>query len=135
MPFVTLAVLAALAIVFFGLVVWKLHSRRLTPAARGRVLGAWAAAQSHADVVRRIIEADKALDLALRLAGYSGSLGEKLKSAGARFSDLDAVWSAHKLRNRLAHEAHATVDAREADAAMRALKRGIEDLMGFRIDE
>ena len=52
-----------------------------------------------------IIEADIVLDETLKQAGYSGvSLGERLKSISpAQLSSLDDAWTAHKVRNQIAH--------------------------------
>ncbi len=52
-----------------------------------------------------IIEADILLDETLSNAGYVGhSIGEKLKSANPQsFTTLQDAWSAHKIRNEIAH--------------------------------
>lgn len=52
-----------------------------------------------------IIEADKLLDRALKELGFPGeTMGDRLKSAASRLGSKDAVWDAHRLRNRLVHE-------------------------------
>lgn len=52
-----------------------------------------------------IIEADVMLQELLESRGYPGNtVGEKLKSASPKsFQTLDAAWSAHKVRNQVAH--------------------------------
>ena len=75
-----------------------------------------------------ILEADKLLDEALKLKGYSGSLGEKLKKSSPLFSDLNGTWSAHKLRNRLAHELNAKISSSQAQTALNQFKRALKDL-------
>ena len=52
-----------------------------------------------------IIEADIMLEEVLDAAGYAGtSVGEKLKSASPTvFTTLDQAWSAHLVRNKIAH--------------------------------
>jgi hypothetical protein len=35
--------------------------------------------------------------------GYAGTVGDQLKAKPRVISNLDAVWSLHKLRNKLAH--------------------------------
>lgn len=115
----------------FGLMGWmflKLRKRGLKPASRAKVSAAWKHAVSIPDPVRRVMEADKVLDLALSELGFSGHLGDKLKKAGARFSDIDGVWRAHKLRNTLAHETGAHVSDAQAAAALRSFERAIGDL-------
>lgn len=52
-----------------------------------------------------VMEADKLLDHALKEWRLSGeTMSDRMKAAGKLMGDEDAVWSAHKLRNRLAHE-------------------------------
>ena len=67
------------------------------------------------------------MDYALKKHGFEGSLGEKLKKAGPRFNDLNAVWSAHKLRNRIAHEL-SEINKEEAKRALKQFKRALNDL-------
>ncbi|MFH1218680.1 MAG: hypothetical protein V1679_02465 [Candidatus Peregrinibacteria bacterium] len=81
----------------------------------------------HNDPKNAVMDADKILDYALLRRGFEGSLGEKLKKAGPRFSDLNGVWSAHKLRNRIAHEM-GNISKDEAKKALGGFKRGLNDL-------
>lgn len=74
-----------------------------------------------------ILDADKLLDYVLSKKGFEGTLGEKLKRAGARFFDLDSVWNAHKLRNRVAHEL-GDINRDEAKRALGWFKRALNDL-------
>lgn len=55
--------------------------------------------------ISAIIEADKALEFVLRAKGFSGSFQDKMRRAEGLFSKPQAVWDAHKLRNKCAHEA------------------------------
>lgn len=75
-----------------------------------------------------ILEADKLLDFALKKCGFSGSLGEKLKKAPALFTDINGVWSAHKLRNRIAHEIDHKLSSFETKNAINNFKKAIQDL-------
>lgn len=76
-----------------------------------------------------VIEADKLLDLALKKRGFSGqTMGERMKSASASWSDANAVWRAHKLRNQLAHEHNVKVDYRQARTALASIRQGLRDL-------
>lgn len=120
--------LILVAIIVIALVFWKIRSRKLSGSSKKRVVQAWQNALSLQDAVRRIMEADAVLDLALKELGFQGSLGEKLQKAGARFKDVDAVWRAHKLRNRVAHEAGVNISDREVDIAMKAFERALDDL-------
>ncbi len=74
-----------------------------------------------------IIDADKLLDYTLKVRGYQGPLGEKLKKAGPLFSDRNGVWSAHKLRNRVAHEL-GDIKKSEVKSALKGFKRALNDL-------
>ena len=71
---------------------------------------------------------DTVLDLALGELGFGGSLGDKLKKAGPRLPNIQAVWEAHKLRNRLAHEHDADVTPAEIDRAVRVLEHAVRTL-------
>lgn len=76
-----------------------------------------------------IISADKLLDTALRERGVRGeTMGERLKGAKGIVGNIDAVWRAHKLRNRIAHEDSVTVTKRQASEALKIFKRALTDL-------
>ncbi len=74
-----------------------------------------------------VLDADKLFDYALKKNGFTGSVAEKLKVAGPRFSDLNGVWRAHKLRNKVAHEL-GDIHPDDAKSALTAFKRGLNDL-------
>lgn len=79
-----------------------------------------------------IIDADKLLDVALRKHHFKGrTMGERLVSAQRLLSDNDAVWYAHKLRNRLVHEPHVKLKKKEAQTALAGFKQGLKDLGAF----
>lgn len=71
----------------------------------------WQSVQTHLesenpnDWKLAIIEADVLLERMLEKAGYAGTtVGEKLKSASMRsFATLDDAWTAHRVRNQIAH--------------------------------
>ncbi|MDD4351772.1 MAG: hypothetical protein PHU71_02205 [Candidatus Gracilibacteria bacterium] len=75
-----------------------------------------------------VLEADKLLDHALSKLGKSGNLGDKLKKHSSLFSDLNGLWSAHKLRNRIAHELDYEPAAQEGKRALQQFKRALKDL-------
>lgn len=79
-----------------------------------------------------IIDADKLLDEALKKSHMRGkTTGERLVSAQRMISDNDAVWYAHKLRNRLVHEPHVRLKKNEARNALAGFKQGLRDLGAF----
>lgn len=82
-----------------------------------------------ATYVTTIIEGDKLLDKALIEMGIPGkTMGDRLKRAGSRFTDENAVWRAHKLRNVVAHETDVEVGYKQAAGALLAFKQGLKDL-------
>ncbi len=76
-----------------------------------------------------LIEADKLLDYVMIQKGFSGeTMGDRLKSGGSAFSNLNAIWAAHKLRNQMAHEVQHDVVAAQFKQAITDLGQGIRDL-------
>ena len=76
-----------------------------------------------------IIEADKLLDKALNEMGVPGkTMGERLKKSSAYFSQLNAVWHAHKMRNQIAHEHGFKVEYPQAKRALASFKQALKDL-------
>ena len=119
-------VLAAAIVIF--LMRRVMRGRKLSGASLKRVQQAWSHVETLQDPVRKVMEADKVMDLALSELGYTGSVADKLKKAGPRIKNLQAVWEAHKLRNQLAHETGAHVDQSAANRAVESLEKGIEGL-------
>lgn len=79
------------------------------------------------DYKSAVMDADKILDYALGRRGFVGNLGEKLKQGHYLFSNLNGIWAAHKLRNRIAHEL-VDVDEKEIKIALRQFKQALFDL-------
>ena len=76
-----------------------------------------------------ILNADKLLDQALRQRGFKGeTMGERMKSARDTWSNANDVWSAHKLRNRIAHETDVVIGYPAARNALGAYKRALKDV-------
>ncbi len=76
-----------------------------------------------------VIEADKLLDKALMEMGLPGkTMGERLKSAGNMFSQLNSVWYAHKLRNQIAHERNFSLDYNKSLHALKTYRQALKDL-------
>jgi hypothetical protein len=75
-----------------------------------------------------VIDADRLLDQALKQSNVRGeTMGERLKNARGRFKNNQAIWEAHKLRNRLVHE---DVQLKKSDAhsALNSFHKGLKDL-------
>lgn len=76
-----------------------------------------------------VLNADKLLDHALKEAGYKGAtMGERLKTATPRLSNRNATWSAHKLRNQIAHEQDIKLNFDAARRALASFKQALKDI-------
>lgn len=76
-----------------------------------------------------VINADKLVDHALKQRGFSGdTMGDRLKSANKELSNKNAVWSAHKLRNKIVHESESRISYDDARYALGGFKQGLKDL-------
>ncbi len=76
-----------------------------------------------------IIKADKLLDKAMIDYGVKGStMGDRLKARKGLWSKEDAVWSAHKLRNQIAHEQQVDLKKATFQRAMRGFEVALKDL-------
>ena len=76
-----------------------------------------------------ILNADKLLDQALRQRKFKGdTMGERMKSAQTTWSSANNVWSAHKIRNQIAHEPDVKVRYDDARRALAAFKQGLKDV-------
>ena len=76
-----------------------------------------------------IINGDKLLDKALIEMGIPGkTMGDRLKKSNDKFTDVNAVWRAHKLRNMIAHEDDMDVSYRQAANALVIYKQALKDL-------
>ena len=106
----------------------SMRRRGMSQPSKTKVINALQSAMSQPDPVRRVMAVDTVLDLALTELGFTGSLGDKLKKAAPRISNLQAVWEAHKMRNQVAHEHDAQLDPKQADWAVRILEKAIRDL-------
>jgi hypothetical protein len=79
-----------------------------------------------------VINADKLLDEALKKSHYKGkTMGERLVSAQHQLGNNDAVWNAHKLRNRLVHEDTTKLKEREVKQALVGFRNALKDLGAF----
>ena len=86
--------------------------------------------ENEASYAMAIIEGDKILDRALMEMGVQGrTMGDRLKRVGkAKFTQLNAVWHAHKLRNQIAHEHDFKPEYRQAQHALGTYKQALKDL-------
>jgi hypothetical protein len=76
-----------------------------------------------------IIEADKMFDKLLYFMGYhEKDMGEKLKQmTSAQLPNLDDIWLAHKVRNRIVHEPDHHLTRSEAESAILAYEKAFKE--------
>lgn len=76
-----------------------------------------------------VMNADKLLDQALKERGTKGeTMGERMKTAKDSWTSANAVWNAHRLRNRVAHESDVHVTYAEARRALASFKQALKDM-------
>jgi len=130
---------ALLALVVISLVIYSLalvlvisrrRRRKLSGPYKKFVHEQWYKIEQISDKSRVIMEADKLLDDILSKKGKQGNLGDKLKRSEGLFPNIDAVWEAHKVRNKLAHEVDYKLSDQEADRVIKIFKENIFYLIG-----
>jgi hypothetical protein len=76
-----------------------------------------------------ILSADKLLDRALREVGVAGAtMGDRLKAAKSRFANINDIWFAHKIRNRIAHETDVNLNLVSTKRALFIFKKALKEL-------
>lgn len=76
-----------------------------------------------------VLNADKLLDSALKERGVKGeTMGERMKTAKDTWTNANSVWTAHKLRNQIAHEPEVRVSYDDARRALAAFKQALKDV-------
>ena len=80
-----------------------------------------------------VIEADSLIDYVLKSSGYSGdTMGERLKNIDkTQIVTLDGLWEAHKIRNRLAHDASYFLRYGEAKRAVQLYEKTLKELQAL----
>lgn len=79
--------------------------------------------------VLAVLNADKLLDQALRERGVKGqTMGERMKTVKDTWSNANAVWGAHKLRNQIAHESDHHLSYEDARRAIAGFKQALKDV-------
>lgn len=85
---------------------------------------------NESDYKMAIIEADNIFDDLLKRIGYEGEdMGDRLKQiTKAQLANIDDLWQAHKVRNRIAHEPNFKLTYSQAERAIEIYQRAMEDL-------
>ncbi len=131
-PMIMLGAVLVVGLIIFGLVL--VFSRRTSGLNREHFSKRWDEianmyGRSAELYPQAIIKADSLLDEALKKLRYPGkTMGERLVSANRIWTDTDAVWKAHKTRNRLVHESNAKVNRTNTATTLKSFKRALKDL-------
>ena len=126
MIYTSIFVLFVLFVLLVAFVLFSFRRKKgLTSHQKAQIQQHWLRAISQPDLHRRILDGDAVVAELLTMLGYQGSMADKLKRAESFIPDINAVWAAHKLRNRIAHEMGASINQNEADRAMHAFERVI----------
>jgi hypothetical protein len=77
-----------------------------------------------------ILEADKLVDLVLKSKVSGETMGERLKNGQHLFSRevYNKLWTAHKIRNKIAHEAGFEGLGSDATLAVRNFEKALKEL-------
>lgn len=76
-----------------------------------------------------VLSADSLLDHALKERGIAGeTMGERMKAMKKQWSNANNVWSAHKLRNQIAHEPDVKLSYDNARRALQSFKQALKDV-------
>lgn len=76
-----------------------------------------------------IIRADSLLDMALKEKGYLGNtMAERMVSSKHRYSNNNALWLAHKLRNKVVHEHNFKISYKTTRQALVTYKKALKDV-------
>jgi hypothetical protein len=76
-----------------------------------------------------VLNADALLGQALKDKGIQGTtMGERMKQMQKKWSNANNVWTAHKLRNQIAHEPDVKLDYDNVRRALASFKQALKDV-------
>ncbi|MBA2279320.1 hypothetical protein H0V99_02690 [Candidatus Saccharibacteria bacterium] len=76
-----------------------------------------------------IILADSLLDEALKKRRFKGkTMGERMVAAQRAMTGNDAMWFAHKMRNKLVHEVDTKLSEKDVKNALIGIRQALRDL-------
>lgn len=138
--FITVILLVGLLFLYFIYITTPKNNKR----GRGKgenislaaVPGKWAEVKAMmnqggpANYKQSIMEADKLVDMVLKSKVSGETMGERLKNSRNLFSKetYDSLWTAHKIRNRIAHEAEFEGLSSDAILAVRCFEKALKEL-------
>ena len=85
--------------------------------------------KNFSDNEKKILSYDKILDQLLNEKKYSWTLWEKLKKNSVIFENINELWFAHKLRNKIAHDIHPNISQNDFEKAEKIFQREIRNLL------
>jgi hypothetical protein len=106
------------------------------PAQGGAFTARWGEIRRHMDSTKEvewkfaIIEADKLIDIVFQKAGFPGAtLGERMMNLkDGEIQNMQDLWDAHKIRNRLAHDLNYFLRYTEAKQAILSYEKVLQEL-------
>lgn len=81
------------------------------------------------DFEKKILNYDKLLDQLLKEKKYIWTLWEKLKRNPNIFLDINDLWFAHKMRNKIVHEVNPNISQKDFMYAEKIFQKEIEQLL------
>lgn len=113
---------------FFDILGKAKLSKRRTVKAWKQILGRFNKGDE-ANMKLAIIESDKVLDELLKLSGYKGeTMADRLKTlTPAQMPNIEEIWQAHKIRNRIVHEPNFKLDRGEAWMCVEIYKKSFQE--------
>jgi hypothetical protein len=76
-----------------------------------------------------VLNADTLLDHAMKEKGIQGAtMADRMKQLQKTWSNANNVWTAHKLRNQIAHEPDVRLDYDRARQTLAAFKQALKDV-------
>ncbi len=118
-------------VIIVAYVVYRRYRRKIPQKIIDEVRDSWKNIIRQKDHRHAVMDADNLLDHTLSKMGLKGNLGAKLKKSPHLFKDVNGLWSAHKVRNNIAHKINYRVDERAYKKAMLAFKQAFKDLKIF----
>lgn len=116
-----------------GLLMFRVKPARVSERDKVKIRQEWSKVNELLDSsddhawAKAVMDADKILDLSLGMVGAQGAgLGEKMKRNEHLLGDVNRVWNAHKLRNRLAHDVDVHLSKPAAVEAIRTFESVIK---------
>lgn len=106
---------------------------------KGASQSRWEEILRHVDSAREaewkfaVVEADKLVDDLLKKAGYFGeTMGDRLTNIErGQLANLDNLWEAHKIRNKLVHDVNYFLRQAEARQAIKFYEEALKELQAI----